>query len=249
MREAIGAGLGGRGAGGPSRHVLERPQADPGRPMAPPSDFQGLWRERLASGSKLAAKALAQAIKEDGSRVALIAPLTRDVLPTVRVAAYRALEETAAHDPRVVAPFAKEVVEGLAAPEPDAQAAALGTLAAIAPWARVEAALALPLIADLLKARRPGLREDAARCLGRIGHSWPESAPQVAKRLAHALMGAKTPRAAHEAREILAGLEGMLPHLAPDDRAALAPVVSTMRGHPNIQVRERAGRLAKALAP
>lgn len=216
--------------------------------MAPPHDFQGLWRDRLSSGSKLAAKALAQALRDDPTRLALIAPLTRDVLPTVRVAAYRALEETARNDPRAVAPFAREVIEGLAATEPDAQTSALATLAAITPWARVEAALALPLIAEMMRSRRPALREEAAKCLGRIGHSWPESAPQVAKRLADALTGAKTPRAAQEAREILSGLEGMIPHLGADDRAALAPVVSTMRGHPNIQVRERAGRLAKALS-
>ena len=105
-------------------------------------------------------------------------------------------------------------------------------------------------IVDLLeRAKRPALREEAVRCLGRIGAEMPESAPTAAQRLAAALGHARNPRAAQEAREILAALEGLLPHLPHDARASLTPAVAPLRAHPNIQVRERAGRLAKALAP
>ena len=216
--------------------------------MPAPDDFQAQWRERLASGSKLAAKALGNALKDDPSRLALIAPLTRDALATVRVATFRALEEVAVAKPRAVAPFAGDIVAGLAAPEPDAQLAALGALAHVAPHAQPEAALALPLIAELLGSRRPALREEAVRCLGRLGTQLPDRAPVVASRLGAALTAARNPRASMEAREILAALEGMLPHLAPAERATLAEAVVPLRGHPNIQVRERAGRLAKQLA-
>ena len=216
--------------------------------MADAGEFQVQWRERLASGSKLAAKALANALKDDDSRVGLIAPLTRDALPTVRVAAYRALEDVAAARPLAVAPHASDVVAGLAASEPDAQAAALGALGHIAPHARPEAALALPLIAELLHSKRPALREEAVKCLGRLGQQLPDHAPVVAQRLGSALGGARTPRASMEAREILAALETILPNLAPMDRASLANAVTPLRAHPNIQVRERAGRLAKQLS-
>ena len=216
--------------------------------MTPGASFQSLWRERLASGSKLAARALAQALKEDPTRLGQIAPLAADPLPTVRVATLRAMEELSNGHPAVVAPYAKHVVEGLAAQEPDAQASALAALANIATHARAEAALALPLIADLLKARRPGLREEAARCLGRLGAEVPESAPEVATRLGAALAAARNPRASQEAREILAALETLLPHLPDEGRTNLNPAVAPLRGHPNIQVRERAGRLAKQLA-
>ena len=217
---------------------------------ASPDDFQALWRERLASGSKLSAKALAQALKEDPERLAKIAPLMRDPLSTVRVSALRGFEEIAANKPGHVAPYAQAIVEALAAPEPDAQASALATLGHIAHHAHAEAALALPLISDLLeRAKRPALREEAARCLGRIGAEMPESAAPAAHRLAKALGQAKSPRASQEVREILASLETLLPYLSDADRAALANAVAPMRGHPNIQVRERAGRLAKALSP
>lgn len=216
--------------------------------MAPAEDFQAQWRDRLASGSKLAARALCTALKDDTSRIAHIAPLTRDALPTVRVAAYRALEEIAAVKPQAVAAYAQDVVAGLAAAEPDAQTAALGALTHIAPYARPEAALALPLIADLLKARRPAMREEAARCLGQLGRQIPEAAPSAARRLGDALTAARNPRASIEAREILAAIEGMLPHLPPPERVALANAVAPLRAHTNIQVRERAGRLAKQLA-
>src|SRR5207249_3146580 len=138
-------------------------------------------------------------------------------------------------------PFAQAIVEALAAPEADAQASALATLGHIAHHARAEAALALPLISDLLdSAKRPALREEAARCLGKIGAEMPESAAPAATRLAKALGHAKSPRASQEVREILASLEGLLPFLSPQDRASLATAVVPMRGHPNIQVRERA---------
>jgi len=214
-----------------------------------PDDFQAQWRDRLASGSKLAAKALATALKDDPSRLPSIVPLARDPIATVRVATYRALEDVAAAAPRAAAPYAADIVAGLAAAEADAQAAALGALSHVAPYAHAEAALALPLIADLLQARRPALREEAVRCLGRIGAQLPERAPVVAQRLGIALTQARHPRASMEAREILAALEGVLPNLAPQERASLAAAVAPMRAHPNIQVRERAGRLAKRLAP
>lgn len=216
--------------------------------MATSGDFQVQWRERLASGSKLAARALGTALKDDASRVALIAPLARDPLATVRVATLRALEEVAAAKPLAVAPHAALLVECLAAPEPDAQAAALGALSHVAAHAREETALALPLIAELLKARRPALREEAARCLGRLGMQVPEAARDVAARLGLALGDARHARASTEAREILAALEGMLVNLGPAERAGVAAAVAPLRGHPNIQVRERAGRLAKRLA-
>lgn len=216
--------------------------------MSPAEDFQSQWRERLASGSKLAARALSQALRDDSSRIAYIAPLTRDARPTVRVAALRALEEVAAWRPQLVAPYASDLVAGLAAAEPDAQAAALGGLTHVAPHAQPEAALALPLIADLLKARRPALREEAARCLGHIGQSMPDHAAAVAARLGVALTGARHPRASMEAREILAALESIVPYLPPLERASLTDAVAPMRAHPNLQVRERAGRLAKRLA-
>lgn len=216
--------------------------------MATPDDFQAQWRERLASGSKLAARALSVALRDDESRIALIAPLTRDARPTVRIAAFRALEDTAAAEPRAVAAFAGDIVAGLASAELDAQLAALGCLSHVAPYAEAEAALALPLIADLLKARRAALREEAVRCLGRLGAQLPDRAPDVAQRLGHALTQARNPRASMEAREILAALEGVLPNLGPPERATLVAAVAPMRAHPNIQVRERAGRLAKRLS-
>lgn len=216
--------------------------------MVPPSDFQGQWRERLASGSKLAARALGTALRDDSSRIGLIVPLTRDALPNVRVASFRAIEDIASWKPRAVAPFAADIVAGLAAPEPDAQAAALAALTHVAPYAQAECALALPLIADLLHARRPGLREEAARCLGRLGAQMPERASAVALRLGSALKGASNPRASMEARELLGAIEATLPNLPPEARARLAADVAPMRAHPNIQVRERAGRLAKRLA-
>jgi hypothetical protein len=216
---------------------------------AAPDDFQALWRERLASGSKLSAKALAQALKEDPGRVAKVAPLLHDPLSTVRISALRAFDEVASLKPALVAPYAQQVVEALAAPEADAQASALGALGHIAHHARAEAALALPLISELLqRAKRPALREEAARCLGRIGAEMPESADSAAERLADALGHAKSPRASQEVREILAALEGLLPHLTAQARASLGNAVSPMRAHPNIQVRERAGRLSRALS-
>lgn len=210
-------------------------------------DFQHQWRERLASGSKLASKALGQALREDASRLVAIVPLLSDASPTVRVSALRAMQELAAAQPRAVAPYARELVQGLAWPEPDAQEAALAALANVAPHAPAEVALALPLVAELLRAKRPGLREEAARCLGRLGVEVPQRAPDAARQLAHALKGARSPRAAQEAREILAALEALLPNLPPPERALLATDVVPLRGHPNIQVRERAGRLARQL--
>src|SRR5438552_18981790 len=97
-------------------------------------------------------------------------------------------------------------------------------------------------------ARRHALREEAARCLGRIGMEVARAAPEAASRLAVHLGHVKNPRGAQEARECLAAIEALLPHLAPTDRLALAPRVAPLRAHPNIQVRERAGRIARALA-
>src|SRR5439155_16862958 len=98
------------------------------------------------------------------------------------------------------------------------------------------------------KARRPALREEAARCLGRIGMEVPHAAPEAAARLATHLGHVKNPRGAQEARECLAAIESLLPHLASAERLALAPRVAPLRAHPNIQVRERAGRIARAPA-
>jgi HEAT repeat protein len=217
-------------------------------PIMAPDDFQHQWRERLASGSKLAAKALAQALKDDPSRLASIVPLVRDPVATVRVSTLRALHEVSISQPRVVAPFARELIEALAAPEPDAQESALGALSHVAHHAQAEAALALPLIAELLHAKRPHLREEAARCLGKLGIEVPPVAATAARRLVDALQGARSPRAAQEVREILAALEGLVPNLPEMERAALAPSIAPLRGHPNIQVRERAGRLARQLS-
>lgn len=216
--------------------------------MADTDDFQRQWRERLASGSKMVSKALATSLREDAARVGAVAPLLRDPLSTVRVSAIRAFEETAAHHPAAVAAHARGVVEALAAPEPDAQLAALGALARIAHLVPEEVALSLPLVADLLQAKRPALREEAARCLGRLGREAPMTAPLVAHRLAGALPALRNPRASQEAREVLAALETLLPHLAPPERAEVAGAVAPLRAHPNLQVRERAGRLARALA-
>lgn len=219
------------------------------RLMAGPPEFQLQWRERLASGSKPASRALATALKEDSSRLPYVAALCGDPAPHVRVGALRALSEIALWRPPLVAPFAKEVVEGIAAPEADAQEAALDALGAIARLAPAETALALPLIADVLAvAKRPALREAAARCLGRLGSEVPQAAPRAADRLVHALQGAKRIRASQEAREILAALEDVLPNLPRPERAALAPRIAPLRAHPNLQVRERAGRLARELA-
>src|SRR5438094_2604163 len=171
-------------------------------------DFQRLWRERLASGSRLVSKALAQAARENADRVPVVAALCADANPHVRVAALRALAEVSHHKPDLVALHAKEVVEGLAWPEADAQEASLDALGRIASRAPAEAALALPLIADLLEgARRSGLREEAARCLGRIGGELPQSAPAAADKLAAHLTALRNPRAAQEARETLAAIE------------------------------------------
>lgn len=216
--------------------------------MAPANDFQSQWRDRLASGSRLVPRALSQVLKDDPTRLVEIAPLLHDPVATVRLSTLRAFEDVAASRPADVAPYARPIVEALAAPEADAQESALGALAHIAPHASAEAALALPLIADLLRARRPGLREQAARCLGRLGHEVPASAPHAAGHLGAALLGARNPKAAHEAREILAALEGLVPNLTNAERTQLAPVVAPLRAHPNIQVRERAGRLARQLA-
>lgn len=211
--------------------------------------FQREWRDRLASGSKLAAKALAQAMKEDLGRVGAAARLSGDPHPAVRAGALRALADVARHSPGAVAPHAREVVEGLAASEPDAQEAALDALASIASRASAEAALALPLIADVLHdAKRPALREQAAKCLGRIGAEAPVHAPAAAQGLLSNIPASKSPRAAQETREILAALEGILPHLSAGSRAELAPRIAPLRAHPNIQVRERAGRVARLLA-
>lgn len=212
--------------------------------------FQSQWRDRLASGSKLAAKALAQAVKEDASRVAAAARLSADPHPAVRGGSLRALAEVARTDPATVAPHAREVVEGLAAPEPEAQEAALEALASIASRAPEEVSLALPLIADLLAAsKRPAVREAAARCLGRLGTEVPAHAPTAAHSLVAHIPDSRSARAAQEAREFLAALEGLLPNLPATERAAIAPHIAPLRGHPNIQVRERAGRIARQLAP
>jgi HEAT repeat protein len=215
---------------------------------SPADDFQAQWRDRLASGSKLAAKALAQAAKEDASRVPLVAALCSDASPHVRVSALRALADVSHSTPQLVAPHAREIVQGLAWSEPDAQESALAALGQIAALAPAEAALALPLIAELLaNARRPGIREEAARCLGRIGVELPDQAPRAAGQLATRLASLRSARAAQEAREALAALEALVPHLPAPERAALAPRIAPLRGHPNIQVRERAGKLARAL--
>lgn len=216
--------------------------------MTAEETFGTQWRDRLSSGSKLAAKALSQALKDDASRLPEIAPLLIDTHPTVRVSALRALADVSRAHPAPVARYAREVVEALAAPESDAQSAALDTLANIAPHAAAECALALPLISELLGSKRPGVREEAARCLGRLGVEVPSRAPEAARRLADALALVKSPRQAHEAREILAALEGVIPNLGAPERAALAPRIHGLRAHPNLQVRERAGRLARLLA-
>lgn len=215
--------------------------------MSAGESFGAQWRERLASGSKLAARALANALKDDPARASEIAPLSHDTLPAVRVSAVRALAELARTQPALVARHAKEIVEALAAPEPDAQEAALDAVGHIAPHASAECALALPLIAELLHAKRPGVRESAARCLGRLGVEAPMHAPHAARSLADALAAAKSPRQAQEAREILAAIEHVVPLLAPGDRAWLSARVQPLRAHPNLQVRERAGRIARAL--
>lgn len=216
--------------------------------MAASDDFARQWRDRLASGSKMASKALATALKEDPARLPLVAPLVHDSVSTVRVSAIRALDDLSVSHPALVARHAREVIESLAAPEPDAQLAALSALSRLASHARPEAALALPLVAELLHAKRPALREEAARCLGRMGAEVPERAPDAAHRLAAALAAAKNPRLAPEAREILAALEGLAPNLPAAERAGLAQAVNPLRGHPNLQVRERAGRLARQLS-
>lgn len=213
------------------------------------SDFQVQWRERLASGSKLAAKSFAQAVRDEPTRVPVVVALCADPHPAVRVSALRALADLSHSFPQAVALHAREVIEGLAWPEADAQEAALDALGRIASFAPAEAALALPLIADLLEsARRPALREEAARCLGCIGGEVPSQASAAAEKLATHLLGLRAPRAAQEARETLAALEVLLPVLVPSDRASLALRVAPLRAHPNIQVRERAGRLARQLA-
>lgn len=212
-------------------------------------EFQAQWRERLSSGSKLAPKALAQVIKEDATRIAAAAALCSDANPNVRIAALRGMAMVARDNPAAVAPHAKPIVEGLAAAEPDAQEAALETLGHIASRAPEDAALALPLIADLLEnAKRPAIREEAARCIGKIGGDVPHSAAQAAQRLAIHLSGLKTNKTSQEARETLAALEALLQHLTNLERAALAARVAPLRSHPNIQVRERAGRIARLLA-
>ncbi len=217
--------------------------------MPDSSEFSRQWRERLASGSKPAARALATALKEDPTRLEGIAALCDDPLATVRIGALRTLAETARHHPAHVAAHAHKVVEGIGAHEADAQDAALEALGRIAAHASAELALALPLIADVLStAKRPALRESAARCLGHVGLSVPMMAPKAADRLAHALANAKRARAAPEAREILAALEEVVPNLPAADRIALAARVAPLRAHPNMQVRERAGRLARELA-
>lgn len=215
--------------------------------MSATDDFQRSWRDRLASGSKMVAKALATALREDPTRVPLLAPLATDPLLTVRVGVLRTWEDVSRTHPAPVAQHARLLVEALAAPEPDVQSAALAALANVAPHARAEVALALPLVAELLHHKRPALREEAARCLGRLGAESPAYAPDAAHRLAHALGGLKNPRLANEAREVLAALEILLPHLPLAERALLAGAVAPMRGHPNLQVRERAGRIARAL--
>lgn len=211
-------------------------------------DFLGSWRERLASGSKLAAKALATAVKDDPSRLPLLAPLANDPVPTVRVSFYRFLNDLSGTHPALVAPFAREVVQGLAAPETDAQENALAALANVAPHAAAEVALALPLVAECLQSKRPNLRDAATRCLGRLGAESPHAAPAAARRLCVALAAAKGPRMAPEAREILAAIEGLVPNLPASERSALSASVTSLRGHPNLQVRERAGRLSRLLA-
>lgn len=216
--------------------------------MQAPDDFQRSWRERLASGSKMVAKALSTALREDPARISLVAPLAQDPLPTVRIGLLRAWEDVSRHHQAPIAQHARILVEALAAPEADAQSAALATLANVATHARAEVALALPLVAELLHHKRPALREEAARCLGRLGAENPMTAPDAAARLAHALPGLKNPRLANEAREVLAALEALLPHLQVADRAVLGAAIAPMRGHPNLQVRERAGRIARALS-
>ena len=217
--------------------------------MSSGESFGAQWRERLASGSKLASKTLATALKDDSSRTADIAALARDPHPAVRVSALRALAELSRSQPSVVARHAREVVEALAAPEADAQEAGLDALAHIAPHAPAECALALPLIAELLaSARRPSVREEAARCLGKLGMEVPQRAPDAARTLVTALGGIKSARQAHEAREILAAIEHVVPNLPADERAWLAARVQPLRAHPNLQVRERAGKLARQLA-
>lgn len=212
-------------------------------------EFQAQWRERLSSGSKLAPKALAQAIKEDATRIAAAAALCSDSNVNVRVAALRGIAMVARDQPAFVAPHARPIIEALAAPEPDAQEAALDALGHIASLAPEASALALPLISDLLEhAKRPAIREEAARCIGKIGGDVPQSAAQAAQRLASHLGGLKTNKSAQEARETLAALEAMLQHLTNQERAALAARVTPLRSHPNIQVRERAGRIARMLA-
>lgn len=210
--------------------------------------FQTDWRQRLASGSKLAARALATALKEDASRLPSIAPLAIDEHPAVRVSALRALADVAEKHPARVAPHARELVQALGGDNADAQTAALEALGHVAPHASAELALALPLIGECLTHKRPGVREAAAHCLGRLGMESPARAPDAAHKLAEALGGAKGPRQAQEARELLAAIERVVPNLPEDEREWLAARVQPLRGHPNLQVRERAGRLARALA-
>lgn len=217
--------------------------------MGEHDEFRLQWRERLSSGSRQAARALSNALRDDPSRLPAIAGLCQDDHTVVRIGALRALAEAGRHHPKAVAAHAKAFVAALGAPEPDAQEAGLEGLSHTATHAREEAMLALPLMSDVLhNARRAGIREAAARCLGELGRENPTSAPQAADRLLHALGALKRAKAAQEAREILAALEIILPNLPGAERAALAPRIAPLRGHPNLQVRERAGRIARELA-
>lgn len=209
----------------------------------PVTDF---LRRAGAGSTKLAAKYLASGVKETPEIVPDVVALLKHEKPAVRAGAARALAILAETQAALVAPHAEGILWGTHAEETETREATLEALAWIAPLNPAPLAAHVQDIAAALKeTRKPALREQAAKCLGNCGAGDPARAHAASEPLLQAI--SKNPRD-KQARQILAAMHQIAKGpVNNEDRQRMAAAVNPLRGHPDIQVRERAGQLYKIL--
>lgn len=203
-------------------------------------------RRAGAGSTKLAAKYLASGLKEDPTAIPLAAALITHEKPAVREGACRAFALLAETHPSLVTPYTDHLLQGTQVEESGTREAALEALALITPYTPDAVASHVNTLGAVLKeARRPQLREQAAKVLGYCGSGDPARAHAASEPLVQALH--HNPRD-KQARQILAAMHQIARGpVMPEDRERMAAVVNPLRGHPDIQVRERAGQLYRLL--
>lgn len=175
-----------------------------------------------------------------------VVSLLRHEKPAVRSGAARALAILAETHAALVAPHAEAIVHGAAAEETETREATLEALAYVAPLNPGPIAGHIDALAAALReTRKPALREQAAKCLGMCGAGDPQRAHAASEPLLQAI--SRNPRD-KQARQILAAMHQIARGpVLDEDRQRMAVAVNPLRGHPDIQVRERAGQLYKIL--